>query len=197
MVATLEAELPRQLPAAIVNSIRSSLDILASVLAKRNGKKPSSSTHFPIRSSASDLQDAINDIERKKWLSQAEIAEIKALKPYKGGDDSIWPMHQLDIIRKHERLATVSIDFRGFLITDRGIKSMSIKGGKVIMKRLDNKTVLAKASPGDAERLADGDAQAFLDVQLNESAIGLTDESVIPALRRFANKASCIISRFD
>jgi predicted nucleic acid-binding protein len=198
LIAQIETPLPLQLSAAvgsIINSIRTSLDILASALARRNGKKPSSGTHFPICTLDTDFLKRMQDIEIEKWLSASEVAEIKALKPHKGGDDSIWPMHQLDILRKHERLVTVAIDISGFVI--RGPKSMHLGGPKSIIKRLDDKTILSKANPSDAERFAKGDAQAFIDIQLNESAIGLTDEPVIRTLRRFASRASYAISRFD
>jgi len=42
--------------------------------------------------------DPLHGIEGKKWLSKGEQAMIKALKPYKGGDHTLWPLHQLDIL---------------------------------------------------------------------------------------------------
>ena len=92
---------------AILNSLRSSLDLLAASIAARNGEKSNSWRHFPIFDSLYEMIDPVRGIdgsERKKWLSENERAAIKALNPYKGGDETIWTLHQLDILRKHERL---------------------------------------------------------------------------------------------
>ncbi|HXP05926.1 MAG TPA: hypothetical protein VN808_17540, partial [Stellaceae bacterium] len=104
VVAAQQTPLPLMFNAwigATLNSLRSSLDLLAAALATRNGKKPSSKTHFPIFASEQAMLDPLHGLESKKWLSNSERAAIKALRPYKGGDASLWPLHQLDILRKH------------------------------------------------------------------------------------------------
>jgi len=96
---------------AIVNSIRSSLDLLSAALARRNGKTPSSDTHFPIWTNPNDFADpmwGVHGTERKKWLTENERRIIESLKPYPGGDDDLVALHWLDIIRKHERLLGVT-----------------------------------------------------------------------------------------
>jgi hypothetical protein len=98
---------------AIINSLRSGLDLLAATLATRNRVKPNEGTHFPIFWSEQEMIDPLHEIEGKKWLSQSERASIKALNPYKGGDDTLWPLHRLDILRKHERLLSTAPDVRG------------------------------------------------------------------------------------
>ncbi len=79
---------------AIINSARSSLDLLASALACRNGVKPSPKTHFPIRKLERDFLALIENIEKEQWLTQAQIAKIKNLRPYKGGDELLWVVSQ-------------------------------------------------------------------------------------------------------
>ncbi|MBM3545969.1 MAG: hypothetical protein FJX54_03370 [Alphaproteobacteria bacterium] len=98
---------------AIINAIRSSLDLVAASLARRNGKPPSKNTHFPIFRSIHDFADPLEGIESKEWLSKSEIAKIKALRPYHGGDPCLWLPHQLDILRKHKRLIAVDLSFQG------------------------------------------------------------------------------------
>ena len=104
---------------SIINSLRSGLDLLAAGLAARNNVRPSHKTHFPIFRSLHDMIDPLEGIEGKKWLSTSERAAIKALKPYHGGDDTLWPLHRLDILRKHERLLSTSPDVKGFLMVGR------------------------------------------------------------------------------
>ena len=101
------------------NSLRSALDLLAACLVKRNGEKTNPYRHFPIFDSLYDMIDparGIDSKERKKWLSQSERAAIKALKPYKGGNTTIWTLHEIDIVRKHERLISTAPRVLGYMI---------------------------------------------------------------------------------
>src|SRR5215469_8528170 len=98
----------------IINSTRTALDLLAALLCRRNGNQPNADRHFPIFGSEQEMIDPLTGIEGKKWLSKGERAAIKALKPYKGGDHIIWALHQLDILRKHERLIAARPDISGF-----------------------------------------------------------------------------------
>jgi hypothetical protein len=94
LIAYQTAPLPRVFNAwagAIINSLRSSLDLLAAALAARNGAKPSADTHFPVYGSEQEMIDPLTGIEGKKWLSKRERTAIKALKPYQGGNEAIWP----------------------------------------------------------------------------------------------------------
>src|SRR5271165_4317698 len=97
---------------AVINSIRSSLDLLAASLARRNGKSPNANRHFPIYRSVMCFIDPLNVAERKKWLSESERKIIEGLKPYGGGNDTLWSLHHLDIIRKHNRLVAMNLPLR-------------------------------------------------------------------------------------
>jgi len=76
----------------IINSARSSLDLLAAALACRNGVKPSATTHFPFYASHQDFIDPLKGIVCKKWLSTAEKATFKSIAPYDGGDEVLWTL---------------------------------------------------------------------------------------------------------
>lgn len=74
LVAREKAPLPPIIHAevgAIIGSFRSSLDLLAASLAKRNGVLPSQDTHFPIFRSVHDFIDPLNGLEAKKVVVQA------------------------------------------------------------------------------------------------------------------------------
>jgi hypothetical protein len=183
---------------AIVNSLRSSLDLLAATLARRNGVKPNKKTHFPIFSSDQCMIDPLEGIEGKKWLSHSERAIIKSLKPYRGGDDTIWPLHYLDIHRKHERLIRASIDPRfrlefGSAASGRGSYMHS---GMTGVERFDDKTVLGSV-PLFALSLTDRHTDLAMQITFNEIAAGLAGHEVVATLLRFANCAADIIALFD
>jgi hypothetical protein len=181
---------------AIVNSLRSSLDLLAAALAYRNGKKPNPQRHFPIFDSLNSFIDpltGIDGVERKKWLSDSERTAIKALRPYKGGDDTIWPLHELDILRKHERLISADPEIGGYFMMGRHIV---VSGAKAI-QRLENKTILRRLAPGEVLNASQGNTLLAVHIMLNEAPLGIANEEAITTLRRFAKRCDEIISLFD
>ena len=94
---------------AYINTIRSSLDILAMALVRRHGLAiPEHRVYFPIADSeetfvkngGGPLLQQLPDEDRVKLL---------ALKPYRGSNAALWALHHLDIVRKHRRLLDVQI----------------------------------------------------------------------------------------
>jgi hypothetical protein len=111
LVAVQREELPRSLNVEIgayLNTMRSSLDILASVLAGRYGVCAPENAYFPItRSEARFRAKGSRSANFVAGLPPAERKRLEALKPYHGGNDDLWSLHLLDIMRKHRRLLTV------------------------------------------------------------------------------------------
>jgi len=185
----------------IINSIRTALDLLAASLCRRNGNKPSADTHFPIFGSEQEMIDPLTGIEGKKWLSNGQRATIKSLKPYKGGDHAIWPLHRLDILRKHERLISARPDVSGFVFQhgaaagEQGYMRFSGRG----IERLENKTILARFGGTTARQfnMANGHTHVAAQVTFDEAGIGIADEEVATTLFSFASRVAEIIERFD
>jgi hypothetical protein len=95
------------LPAAgdVIHNLRSALDHLANQLVLANGSQPSLRTEFPI---AKDFRTYKTEKRAKvKGMSKRAKAAIDALKPYKGGNDALWRLHDLDNIDKHRSLFTL------------------------------------------------------------------------------------------
>lgn len=176
---------------AIINGIRSSLDLLAAALAFRNGVKPSADTHFPVFRSDQEMIDPLTGIEGKKWLSKIEVAAIKALKPYAGGDPVIFPLHQLDVVRKHERLIVAAPVISAYHITAWG------PGITYEWRRLKDKTILVRLPPGHPFTPTKGNTLLAAQIVIDEPTLGLSKQPVPPVLRRFAERAADIIRVFD
>lgn len=123
--------LPPELAAIMgdsIHSLRSALDLVTCELAKKNGATSRSAlreTYFPISASQEIFEKGtVNSngvwsnpgINKIKRLSDEDKERIKALRPYKGGNENLWHLHQLDILDKHISLvATV-----GKLVTYTG-----------------------------------------------------------------------------
>jgi len=175
---------------SIINTIRTSLDLLASALARRNGKTPSSERHFPVYPSIMDFIDPLNAARRKNGFTEGDRVIIEGLKPYAGGNERLFALHHFDVVRKHVRL-----------IQFRPIPTLITLGPSAYSQGLQ----FPAAWPGfhdDATiawtniDAADCEFQMTLDVTFNEGDI-LANEPVRPALRDFWRLATMIIEMFE
>jgi hypothetical protein len=93
----------------LVHNLRSSYDHLAGQLVwVGTGKEPSRQVEFPI---AKDFATYEADKPRKvKGMRDIAIRHIDNLKPYNGGNQLLWRIHELDNIDKHRMLFTVAHD---------------------------------------------------------------------------------------
>lgn len=110
---------------AMINSVRSSLDLLATALAARNGHLTPKDVYFPICDSRERFLDTRRGggFEKIKRLSDTDKAIIKNLKPYKGGNDLLYALHQMDIARKHRSLIDVHVDMSRMTLSGIGINA--------------------------------------------------------------------------
>jgi hypothetical protein len=89
----------------VIHNLRASLDLLACALATQNGATDVTGTNFPF---GKDLERFKTEAKRKiKKLSLTASRFIHRLKPYKGGNDTLWQIHAFDIVDKHRLLIPV------------------------------------------------------------------------------------------
>jgi hypothetical protein len=89
-----------------IQNMRSALDYLACGLVRVATKaEPSKYVGFPISDSMPTSREEKAAFARQvKGMRKEAIDAIKAIKPYKGGDDTLWRLHRLNIIDKHRLL---------------------------------------------------------------------------------------------
>jgi hypothetical protein len=94
----------------IVQNLRSALDHLAYQLAEVGtpGATPSEWVAFPIVRDAKDYESA--KARKVQGMTPEAIKAIDALKPYKGGNDELWRLHELSNIDKHRFAFTLFRD---------------------------------------------------------------------------------------
>jgi hypothetical protein len=102
----------------IVHSLRSGLDHLVYQLAwVAKGSEPTDPharrIGFPIAETVTQYE-AEKSRKIQDVLRPEAIEAIDRLKPYKGGNDPLWRVHELDNIGKHRTLFTVAHDFLFF-----------------------------------------------------------------------------------
>jgi hypothetical protein len=172
---------------AYINTIRSSLDVLASALYARNRMSENPEKHFPIFRSWVDFIDPVEGLEGEKWLSPAERAIIKTLNPYQGGNEPLWSLHQLDIMRKHRRLLRAEPTPGFFKVSGPTVEPLD--SGWI---RTNNQTVLARIAKGASQPNI---TRAFT-ITIDEPGSAVR-KPIIAALYDFASLAESIIKLFD
>jgi hypothetical protein len=190
-------EINRRLPpplnagvGAVINSVRSSLDLLAASLARRKGITPTSHHHFPIHSCDQEFFDPMAEAKRKKWLRDVDRAILEGLKPYAGGHDMLHSLHHLDVTRKHERLIQATLTPTGVVIDPVALAQgfempaqwPGFKDGAVIgWTRID---------------ATNSEFRVAAEVAFNEAEL-LTSAPVIPTLHQFVGVADSIVQPFE
>jgi hypothetical protein len=174
---------------AVINSIRTALDLLASALAVRNGA-PNSNCSFPIYMTPEDFTDAKNVAQRTTWLSAAHRQIVDELKPYHGGNELLFALDQLDALRKRKRLIDIRLtpgatlhtpeaEAAGFRINPNwpSFEDGVVLGGSNIVSPISGFEVVVDIALGQTDLVA------------TQPAIGTLGE--------FARLADDIIERFD
>jgi hypothetical protein len=97
----------------VLQNLRSALDHLAYQLVLVGTGKPGPFEHvyFPIFDSASEYKAKKG--RKVKGMRKEAIDAIDAAKPYKGGNDTLWMLHSLNIVDKHRLLIAVGSAFKG------------------------------------------------------------------------------------
>ena len=176
-----------------INTIRSSLDILATSLAHRYGIAKPDEAYFPVAKSEDDfLGGNFKGAKFVKALPTAERTIIETLKPYRGGNAPLWVLHQLDIVRKHRKLLAVATTPARFSITGWGLSDnfTPVASGFMIIE--DQETVLGLLRKG----APDYNMKFSAFVAINETDLSI-HKPVVAALNDFARLADSIIQLFD
>ena len=100
--------------ADVLQNLGSALDHLAyALLLVATGGRPGNQAKrvfFPIQEDATEY--AGESRRKLKGLEPSAIAAIDAIKPYKGGNDLLWRMNQLNRVSKHRSIVMAGSEFR-------------------------------------------------------------------------------------
>jgi hypothetical protein len=178
---------------AYINVVRSSLDILATALAHRHGIPDADKMYFPVAKSAAAFVSG--NYKGKEFIEgppTAERAIIESLKPYQGGNESLWSLHQFDIQRKHRRLIDVEVRPMRFTMSGWGPLNQDFVPVATGWVRANEKTIIGlirKNSPHYDMKFAPH-------VAVNEPGFA-ERRPVVATVNNFARTAEAIIRLFD
>jgi hypothetical protein len=153
-----------------IQNLRSSLDHLAWHLVdigQANLPAPLTESErkrigFPITDTDSPAEYEASRRRKVKGMTQAAIDAIDKTKPYKGGNDALWKLSQLNNIDKHRLLITVGAHLAHFamptILKRMMITTMAEKEGLRIDPNADISGVALNVVPDDRKcPLKEGD----------------------------------------
>ncbi len=97
----------------IIQHLRSTLDQLAYKLFKINTPNGNDGRHIYFPISGDLIKYNTEKTSKTKGISQPAQDLIDTIQPYKGGNNILWQIHELNIIDKHRLLFTVGACFGG------------------------------------------------------------------------------------
>lgn len=125
----------------IIHNLRASLDLLAAQAVIHNGGNPKD-VYFPF----SHNEESLDEMIKKRKIKRAGdhiVDLIKNLQPYKGGNEKLREIHDLDITDKHKTLIPVAhyagienfemLGASGPVLMIKNLKCGPIRDGMVIM----------------------------------------------------------------
>lgn len=170
----------------VIHALRSALDHLAYQLAVVGGNKtPSRRVEFPIAKDR-DTYEA-DKAGKVKGIRPEAVKAIDALQPYKGGNDTLWRIHELDNIDKHRFVFVIAQDalFEAPWYTD-------------IMPFLIRPRTLNADAPlfsGAFDAEVENDVNFEIEEAVSQTQVSQGD-ALLPALRSYVEVVQKIIEDF-
>lgn len=187
----------------VIHNLRSALDLLAVALVIANGhtsKSAITETYFPIAANRESFSTG-----KIRRASPSALRIIRRLKPYKGGADAFWQLHQLDILDKHSLLIPV-----GAAHTHVGIRfrmAVPWEQEPIVFPPiflnpayrqfpLEDGAEVFRFNAGEGTKPEPGDVQCVFTIAFGEGQI-VDGEPLVPTLRNFIEFTKRIVAIFE
>jgi hypothetical protein len=121
-VATISASVPLRfgvIVGEVIYNLRSCLDQMICQAIVGNGEKLTHHSGFPISRSPKEFEFAFPG--KVKGASTEVAALVKALKPYKGGNDGLWYLNEMSNNEKHKFPVLVAARYTELIIRPRSV----------------------------------------------------------------------------
>ncbi len=180
-----------------IHNLRSALDLLACQLVLNDGGTVTQDTAFPISRSAQEFESSF--ATKIKGASPAVVSLMKGVQAHKGGNETFWRLHRLDIFDKHQLLIPVGSAFAAVVLDFaadfqfEGIKPMPIAIRPADRQfPLKDGAELFRAPMLDKAHM---NPQFTFEVAFGEGQV-IQGEPIIPTLQEFIAVVQATIGRF-
>lgn len=180
----------------VIQNLRSTLDYLACALVRANGSVPTRSNEFPIFDGPITSKLETRFRKKVEGMRKEVIDAIRNLHPYQGGDNTLWRLHRLNAIDKHNMLVAVwgNITAVNGLppIADQwiGNRWAGIPGSPMTLKQGDKFSIEV---PGVN---LDKGTQFFAEIVFNEPNVA-EGYPVMLALKQFYRQVFLVVGNFS
>ena len=192
------ASIPIEIPIIVgdvLHNLRSAMDHLVWQLVEANGNAPRErATCFPVGESPEKHESRAD--RSAKGVCEEAMNLIADAKPYKGGDDDLWHVHELNNIDKHRLLLpaatynqSLDIPTQGGLIALPSTIPLLFEEGKVLLR------ITAAARAGGISEQMGGHPQFSFHVALAEPD-DIRREPLVPTLIRLCRAVDGLVGRF-
>jgi hypothetical protein len=177
-----------------IHNLRSALDYLMWQLVEAAGGTPGKSIYFPISETAQQYQSTIGNREIQK-ISPSALDIIESVQPYVTHDQTLWLIHQLDIVDKHRLLLTIvaAMDKWGVEFATKG-PELWFNEHRIVPLVAGNE--ITNIPTSTYNRQAHEDFKLGLDIAFGESEIP-EGELVLHTLNKMADFVSGLVAMFD
>jgi hypothetical protein len=195
----LELEITKPVPEELalvmgdaLHNLKSALDWTVNEVVFRRLKFYDSHTRFPLRETAQDLKGTIKGGLIKQASPAVTNYIVDVVKPYKGGNDALWALHDLNILDKHRLLLPV---MQATALV--GVCAEDDRGSKMVAASLivtRNRAATSFISPGNIKVTNKGKAIPLI---FFDKGLPLEGQSIIPALHQLAELVSGVVERIE
>jgi hypothetical protein len=103
----------------IVHNLRAALDLAMCEMIEGFGGTLHRHTHFPIRETRQEVISAVDNGAVNGAPTDLITVLIDIMQPYKGGNDTLYDVHTLDVLDKH-RMIIPTFDMFPLILTEGG-----------------------------------------------------------------------------
>jgi hypothetical protein len=188
-------EMPCEVPLIIgdaIHNLRAALDLMACEIVVMAGDTPDRWTKFPFRDTREELVGAIKGGKIKAAPQTIIDLIVDTIKPYKGGNDPLCDLDDLDIVDKHKLLipTTSVVGLTGVSAEDEGHNSFEFQYIAVGQGKKQN----IVSTPYNLNITKQG--QPAFDVRFDKGQI-FEGQPVIPTLHKLSQLVSGIVQTIE
>ena len=176
---------------AIINSVRTALNLLMAAILARHGHKPKRAVDFPICVAESEFLRRVNVLEIEYGLSPVEAGRLKNTRAFNGGDRVLFHIATLDNMRKHERL--LRVEPSPLVVSFKFIPEAPIIGTNT-----DDKSILCRIRRGQWRFLMATKTEPKItpEIFLNEATTVVGRRPALVALNVYISRVKWLIMDF-
>ncbi len=176
-----------------IHNLRAALDLMMCDLWRLNHATNIANAKFPFTKKAESFQARL--IEMTSPLPQRDRDIIAKYKPYRGGDDLLWSLHEMDISDKHREIVAVGgaiPNLDGWLEV-RPLTGKNFTMARDLLQACEAGEPWLTFEPGSEVKF---DLTISCDVAFKEFH-GVSNYSVSAALREFRRLVTSIVSELE